>query len=160
MATLTPYVLQSEFTTSLRNLFDIQQVYNHQDPHTEVWVIKTPFNYCGPLINLFYYPELEVLRDGGFLFENFMPCYTADKCNKVFKEFINKGRSSGLLAFDSIYYESFSFVSFGNTVELCRSNVYHSSLYSLPSSSLPFDIFGFYEILVALYSFISLKANS
>lgn len=157
MLTTTPYALQTDFTTALRNLFVIQPAITGFPVTETVWAIKTPF--LSSSLTLFFFPESSTLHDGGLVYQKHLSPLSLDKCNTLFQEFIPLAIESGLLKKDSDGWEgSIEFVEnkLGG-IELRMSHLYFDFDYSLKSSSIVYDIFTFYEIIVAFSSFISFR---
>lgn len=156
MLTQTPYVLQTDFTTSLRNLFVIQPAITGNYPVTEkVWLIQTPFLSCS--LTLLYFPESYTLNDGGLIHKKFLEPLSLKDSNNLFQQFIPLAIKSGLIKKgEDGWEESIEFVKNKlGIIELRMSNLYFDS--SIKGSSIPYDIFTFYEIIVAFSSFISFK---
>ena len=156
MLTQTPYVLQTDFTTSLRNLFVIQPAITADYLVTEkVWVIQTPLLSCS--LTLFYFPESYTLNEGGLVHKKYLQSLSLEESNNLLQQFIPLAVNSGLLKEREDGWEgSIEFVKNKlGAVELRMSNLYFD--YSIKGSSIPYDIFTFYEIIVAFSSFISFK---
>lgn len=155
MLTSTPYTLQTDFTTSLRNLFVIQPAITGFPVTETVWAIQTPF--LSSSLTLFFFPESSTLYDGGLVYQKYLLPFSLEKCNTLFQEFIPLAIQSQIIKEGSDGWEgSIEFV--GNKlggIELRMSNLYLGS--SFKGSSIVYDIFTFYEIIVAFSSFISFK---
>jgi len=158
MFTTTPYALQGDFTIALRNLFVIQPAITGFPVTEPVWAIKTPF--LSSYLTLFFFPESSTLCDGGLVHQKYLSSLSLDKCNTLFQEFIPLAIKSGLIKKGSDgWEESIEFVQdkLGG-IQLRMSDLYFD--YSIKSSSIVYDIFPFYEIIVAFSSFISFKELS
>lgn len=159
MLTQTPYALQTDFTTSLRNLFVIQPAvtgnYLNYLVSEKVWVIETPL--LSRSLTLFYFPESSTLNEGGLVHKKYLSSLSLEQSNNLFQQFIPLAVKSGLIRErEDAWEESVEFVKnkLGD-IELRMSNLYLD--YSIKGSSIPYDIFTFYEIIVAFSAFISFK---